>query len=320
MYSSDYIDGKDYDPKFYVADTVGFGDWPKPKRKLGNRNSKIAVVYQTWGTPMYMPYIYHSMLSQIMYTDIMEAADTFLFVDEESYKNAKIQFKDIIEDDHIISEFKGSVVKYMIPAHNRLQKYDAVVIVDSDMFFWQTSGKSNFYSDILRIFQNRINQFIMLRTVDKSKDILEERRANLCSSVKKEDYLKFLCNSSGCDVEKMTDYMNTTFWYLSCIFAYSPKYLCDRDYFLHAFSNMKVKQYCDETVWITWAVKKEIQIYDLYNKFGWRYFLTYNNGDLDKFKEDKLHLIHPLTGPNRENDDMVDFIRKIQNDFIRGEY
>lgn len=320
MYKSDFINSENYDPKFYVADTVGFGDWPKPISTLGTTGGKIAVVYQTWSTPMYMPYIYHSMLSQIMYTDICEVADTFLFVDEEQYDNAKIQFKHILDEKNIIKEERLNVVKYMIPTHPILENYDAVVIVDSDMFFWQTNGSSSFYFDILKRFQENDNQFIMLETEDASFEILEERRENLCKRVDKKDYMNFLSKSSGCSKKEFSKYLQDSNWFLSCLFAYSPKQLYQAEYNWHATRNKIVRQYCDETVWITWAFSKNIKINDLYKDCGWKFHLTYENSDLEEYDKDKLQLIHPLTGPNRENSEMVDFIRKIQNDCIRGKY
>jgi hypothetical protein len=107
--------------KFYVSNKIGFDNWPDfgDLNFIKNKDTnKIAVVYQTWGTEGYLPYIYHSIISQVIYTDVLNKANIYIFVDdnEDRYKYICWLFRNIIDSSNIIkSPIKP--YKYMVTCH-----------------------------------------------------------------------------------------------------------------------------------------------------------------------------------------------------------
>lgn len=308
-------------PKFWVAEQIGFDNWPKPKEPIKNTGDKpLAVVYQTWSTEAYLPYMYHSILSQLMYTDILEKCDVYIFVDEERYEYTSWLFKDLIDSSSIIKVSRMMAVKYMVTCHPVLHKYKAVAVCDSDMFFYSES-KLDFYQKIEDKFETS-NDILMIEDNLPAKKIFWERHRDLNNRVKAEDYLDFFVENTGIYKEQLEDWINSNPWYLSPLFVYNPKTYINPRYYKYAINCAYNEFYCDETVWMVWAkarmidfkpVHKEIKDIDVVVDF-----VHTKLKDYLKYRVDNnlgLTLIHPLCGDQRINPVCAELLFKIQKDF-----
>jgi hypothetical protein len=306
------------DPKFYVSSKISFEHWPdlgEGKFYTNTGDKKIAVVYQTWSTEWYLPYIYHSMLSQMMYTDVLEMADIYLFVDEERYDFAIHLFRNLIAQDQIIKIQKEFAVKYMITTNPILKKYEVVSVVDADMFFYSDT-KVDFYKNVLT-HTEKSDQPIAINVSNDAPSVFFGRRDNLCTSIPQSEYINFMADSLSVQPDDVKHWLINSQWALSCIFIYKTKFFDDPKYYKHALINTYAKQYCDETVWLGWTAMHGLKTLDVTDDLGYDVIISipFEMSILEENKPGKLLLIHPLVGTYRINDDMVAFIKQIQDNF-----
>lgn len=306
------------DPKFYVSSKISFEHWPD----LGEGNfytntgdKKIAVVYQTWSTEWYLPYIYHSLCSQIMYTDVLEMADIYLFVDEERYDFAVHLFRNLIAKEQIIKVQKQFAVKYMITTNPMLKKYEVVSVVDGDMFFYSDT-KVDFYKNVLT-HTAKTDRPIAINVENNSASVFFGRRDNLCTSIPQDKYIDFMADSLSVEPDHVKTWLTSTQWSLSCIFIYKNSFFEDARYYKHALINTHAKQYCDETVWLGWTAMHGLTTLDVTDDLGYDVVISvpFEMSIVEENEPGKLLLIHPLVGTYRINDDMVTFIKQIQDNF-----
>jgi hypothetical protein len=309
------------DPKFWVAEKIGFDNWPKPKEPIKNTGDKpVAVVYQTWNTEAYLPYMYHSILSQLMYTDILEKCDIYIFVDDERYEYTEWLFKGLIDSSSIIKVSRMMAVKYMVTCHPILHKYKAVSVCDSDMFFYSET-KHNFYQKIEEKFKDSDN-ILMIQDNLPAKQIFWERYKDLNNKVKAEQYLDFFVENTGIYKESLENWLKTDMWYLSPIFVYNPKTYINPRYYKYAINCAYNEFYCDETVWMVWAKARMIDFKPVDREIdGIDVVLGFMHTELKDYIEHRitnnqgLSLVHPLCGPQRINPVCAELLFKIQKDF-----
>jgi hypothetical protein len=308
-------------PKFYVSNKIGYSDWPDfgegNNIKL-NSNHKIACVYQIWGTEGYIPYVYHSIIGQIMYTDVEEMADIFIFTDPERYEYTKWLFRNILGPDSIIKVDLIDAIKYMIPCQPVLQKYEIISFIDSDMFFWSpVLKKYPFYKNIERFTTNNKN-VVMLLGMDPNaaSKILFERKNTLCPDISDDDYIKLIVDGSGMSIDEYNDWMLNDMWKMSGVFIYANHIFKDPQYYEYAMSHANISQKCDETVWNSWMKAKSILNIDITSGIPYYYILDLNdsiNNYIDEHPD--LYLLHPIIGETQINEHAVDLLNKIRNNF-----
>ena len=200
-------------PKFYVSNKIGYSDWPdfgEGNNIKINSNHKIACVYQIWGTEGYIPYVYHSIIGQIMYSDVQDMANIFIFTDEGRYVYVSWLFRNILSQDSIIKIEGMDAIKYMIPTHEALKDYEIISFIDSDMFFWSPRGnRYPFYKTIETYFKQNENKVILLGMDPNSVfSILHQRKETLCPDISIEDYTRILIDGSGMTGEMYSDWVN----------------------------------------------------------------------------------------------------------------
>jgi hypothetical protein len=305
--------------KFWVAEQIGFKNWPKPNTQIHSKGEKsIVTIYQTWSTEAYMPYMYHSLLSQIMYTDILEKSDVYIFVDEERHEYAKFLFQHIIHEDNIIKVPKWDAVKYKVTSHPILRQYETVVVIDSDMFFYSKT-KNNIYQNIEDWY--KINSGILL-IEDKTPadETFWSRRKYLNHVVSEEEYIDFLVDNTDLNKEEFETWLETGVWSVSPFFAYQPKTFVNEEYIKFAEICSDKEFLCDETVWLVWAKANKIPVRAVQHEIeGVSITLEFTEKNLEEYIDNLpanvISLIHPLADPNKVNPICANLLKMYQRSF-----
>lgn len=307
--------------KFWVAEEIGFFGWPKPKDPVVNTgDKKIAAVYQTWATEAYLPYMYHSLLSQILYTDILEKADIYIYVEEHFHEYTVHQFSGLIDPSMIIKVPKWNAVKYQVTSDERLKDYEIVVVSDSDMFYF-TETPSRFYQKIEDHYKFN-NGVLLVKDDGKSaEETFWARHEYLNKEIEKDQYLKFFKDQIGLSEAKLEEWLKEDFWYVSPFFAYRPKDFVNEEYKKYAQTCADHSFFCDETVWLTWAlanninivgVQDAIDLVDVVLEFSGNNFMEFRGS---RIPSNSLSLIHPLAIPNQVNPICVELLEHIKKQF-----
>lgn len=305
--------------KFWVAEQIGFKNWPAPKKQIHSKGKKSMVtVYQTWSTEAYLPYIYHSLLSQMMYTDILKKSDVYIFVDDERHAYASFLFQHIIHKDNIIKVKKWDAVKYKVTSHPVLQQYETVVVVDSDMFFYSKSV-NNLYQNIENWYKDN-SGILLIEDKTPADETFWSRRQYLNDSIPEEEYIDFLVDNTTLEKKEFEKWLGDGVWSVSPFFVYQPKDFVNEKYNEFAELCSSKEFLCDETVWIVWAKANNIPIKAVQNEIDGvsiTFEFTENNLEeyVDKFKEGEIALIHPLADPNKINPICAELLKMYQRTF-----
>lgn len=306
------------DEKFWVAEQIGFNHWPEPTQQIHSKGEKSTVtVYQTWSTEAYMPYLYHSLLSQIMYTDIVEKSDVYIFVDEDRYDYAKFLFRHIIHEDNIIKLKKWDTVKYKVTSHPILQNYETVVVVDSDMFF-HAREKNNLYQNIENWYKEN-SGVLIIQDLLNAGETFWKRRKDLNHSIPAEDYIDFFVDEIGLNKEEFENWLENGVWSVSPFFAYQPKTFVNEKYVKFAETCANKEFLCDETVWLVWCKANQIPIKSIHHELE-HVTITFNftENNLENYLLHTPHLgislIHPLN-ITKVNTILADLIKMYQRIF-----
>jgi hypothetical protein len=308
--------------KFWVAEEIGFFGWPKPEQPIANTgDKKIAAVYQTWSTEAYLPYMYHSLLSQILYTDILDKADIYIYVEEHFHEYTVHQFSGLIDPSAIIKVPKWNAVKYQVTSDERLKDYEIVVVSDSDMFYF-TEQPSKLYQKIEDYYRFG-NGILLVKDDGKQADeTFWSRHLYLNNGIpKKGQYLNFFDKQLGLTPEFLKDWLDNNNWYVSPFFAYRPKDFVNEEYKQYAQACADNSFYCDETVWIMWALANKIDIVgvqdaidlvDVVLEFPGDTFMEFRGS---RMISNSLSLVHPLAIPNQVNPTCVELINHIKKEY-----
>jgi hypothetical protein len=308
-------------PKFWVSNQIGYSDWPDfgdGNNIKHNKNHKIACVYQIWGTEGYIPYLYHSIISQIMYTDIEEMADIFIFTDPARYVYTSWLFRNILGPDSIIEVDSTNAIKYMIPCQPILQNYEIISFIDADMFFWSPiTKKYPFYTNIERYIKENTNTILLLgMDPTPASKVLYDRKDTLCPNISNDNYIKLLTDGSGMSMEDYADWMLNDKWKMSGIFIYDNHIFKDPEYYKYAMMHTEIGQLCDETVWNSWIKAKQIETLDV--SLGIPYYYSLELDDtINTYIEENpnLYMLHPIVGDRVINKHAVELLNKIKQDF-----
>ncbi len=308
------------DEKFWVSEQIGFDNWETLENPIKNTGTKaVAVVYQTWSTEGYLPYIYHSLMSQLLYTDMLEKADVYLFVDEDRYEYTKFLFKGLIDESCIIKVSRMMAVKYMVTCHPTLHKYKVVAVCDSDMFFY-SDKKTTFYADLEKRYEEN-DDILLIKSGPGAKEVFWARHKDLNKRVPKKEYIDYFVRETRIDKAELENWVETAPWHISCIFCYNPKTYINPKYYQYAITCAYNEFYCDETVWMVWAKARMVDIKAIQTEMQtvevWLDFadLSFQKHLKKVPSKDKLFLVHPLSGPGRINPTCLEFIKFIQTEF-----
>jgi len=308
-------------PKFYVSNKIGFDNWPdfgEGNYIKFDPNKKMASVYEIWGTEGYIPYVYHSIISQIMYTDVEEMANIFIFIDDVRYEYVSWLFRNILDSKNIIKVSTSNAVKYMITCHPILENYEIVTFIDTDMFFWSPSSiKYDFYKLIEKHFIENNNSVLLLKNgLIPVNDVLWHRKEVICGEISNEDFIKLIIDGTGMEPSVFEDWLYNDRWCMSGIFSYNKNTFSDPSYQKYVANNLFIEQKCDETVWNSWIKSKGIKPIDIKEGTGFGYTL-YLDDDINHYMDnnESLYLLHPIIGQDCINDKAYDLLNKIREEF-----
>ena len=309
-------------PKFWVSNQIGYEDWPDfgdGNNIKHNPNNKIASVYQIWGSEGYLPYVYHSVIGQILYTDVESMADIFIFADSERYEYTKWLFRNILEPDSIIKiENPIETIKYMIPLQQVLQKYEIISFIDADMFFWSPKDKKYlFYKNIERYIEENNDTVLLLRGyTNPVSEVLLARKDTLCPNISIDDYLELIINGSGMGETIFNNWFENESWEMSGVFIYRNNLFKDSLYHEYARAHAEIEQKCDETVWNSWIKSKSIETIDVSFAIPYRYSLELDD-NINKYLHDNhnLYMLHPIVGETVVNPHALELLNKIKQKF-----
>jgi len=308
-------------PKFYVSNKIGYENWPdfgEGNNIKHNKNHKIASVYQMWGTEGYIPYVYHSVIGQIMYTDVEEMADIFIFTDPIRYEYVCWLFRNILSPESIIKVDLIDAIKYMIPSQPVLQDYDIVSFIDADMFFWSPVNKKYPFYKNIETYTKENQNIVMLLGKDPNSvsKVLFDRKMTLCPNISNIDYNKLIINGSGMGDRTFMEWVMHDKWKMSGVFIYANHIFKDPLYYKYATMHAEIGQKCDETVWNSWMKAKSIETIDVSDAIPFNYILELNDVYNKYINENpNLYLLHPIIGETLINEHALELLNAIRGHF-----
>lgn len=110
----------------------------------------MVVVCHVWGDLDYLKYLYISLLSNYLFTDISEF-DLKIFVGNELMKEGEEKVRELFFPFTDQIYFKDNPYKYFTTFYDEVEEYEFIAHIDSDLFFY--GKKRNFYTSILKYFR-----------------------------------------------------------------------------------------------------------------------------------------------------------------------
>jgi len=109
------------------------------------KSKNLLIVYHVWDDLRYAKYLYLSLLSQYLYTDIKNFNIKIFF--SSSLFNKKENLEEIFEPFTDQIHFKDKKYKYWTSLYSETESYEVIVHVDADLCF--CGNKTNFYERLL---------------------------------------------------------------------------------------------------------------------------------------------------------------------------
>jgi hypothetical protein len=288
----------DHSGKFWLSSRLN--PYVKPvASKHSNEGRKNCVVYAVWEEFRYVPYLKYSLLSLLASTDAKKKADILIFVSETICRQTVGCLRGILSEECFVEVKDVKALKYMVPTHPMLLKYERVMMVDSDAFF---IGSKNIFANIEEYYSKpgREKNMIMCPDVSSGKEVFWSRKRSLCKGLKDKEYEEFFIQKIG---ESAFSKMMQEKWWISCITIFTKNAFKEEGYGSFALENFWHRQMCDETVFIAWASKNEYMI-DRIEKIC-RFSDRYEDSD-------DFCAYHPIVGSNTTSPDNERMISAIE--------
>lgn len=302
--------------KLFLSNKIGFTGWPRLKHPIKfNSGKKNVVIFQTWDSLGYMPYMYYSILSQLLYTDLIQQCDLYIFVDEPHHELYTIGFRDLIPPENIILSPKRHSYKYMSIIHPIFQKYENIVVIDADMFFYSKNNRISFFSEVFNYLEQNPKTGLMFDGVQNSRKTFNQRIPILCSSLSQEKYKDFIIKSTPHTKQTLDKWLDSTTWFFSCVFAFKRSTFITTEYIKYATEFSFYDQLCDESVWLSWASSNNIKIKAIDKELNCNVYMKYRKHHRDIYSKNRLNLIHPIVGSEVLNTEILGLLKEIEEDF-----
>jgi len=288
--------------KFHTTNDFHLPFYERMKKPINERvgNSRLCVVYQVWGNHNYLKFLYLSILSQIVYTDMLDY-DVKVFLSEGFINDVGSSLlARLLPTGSIVKVKDGLALKYGLTTHPHLQNYDVVSVVDTDAFWYNPTGKkTNIYGKMLAHYDSGYDGIIMAHDGDTAESVFWSRRETLNSNIPKEHYKYYFERNANTNIEKLDEFLENENWYLSCLFVYGKKHFKEPDYAKFAITCLYDEFLCDETVWMMWGFGHDYEVNgmddtDYLNWVGASDFKDYWENRDDEV--DELKYIHPVQG------------------------
>lgn len=276
-------------------------------------NKDIAIVYFAWHNPMYVKYMYISYISQLLYTDI-ENHDVYIICDDLTYFYAKEVFKNfnvtVIYEDSVkrrtLKTLPYSVAntyfKYSIREFDFLLDYKLIAIVDSDAFFY--GKKIPIYNNIVSLYDktaNKANFPILMCEETTFEHVLYKRRPHLAKLyADDEEYSQWIAKRLDIPSYVLDMYYDKQKWFLSCFICFDNTKFIEEDWLSYADQSFCMYNMCDESVFLTYAMKKLYDVADLSVIQNVDYYgildITDEYDIYSRITDDKLYVNHLVQG------------------------
>lgn len=288
--------------KFQSLNGLTLPVFNKNKFEFKNEGDKLCVVYCVWANKGYVKFLYLSLLTQLMNTDVIKY-DIRIFVSEDLYDFVLNLLSPILDSSKLIKTPNGMSFKYGISVHPELKKYQVINFTDTDAFVF--SKDKNVYTKIYQFHKKNPDKILMCNDIGGAMETFSSRHKTLTkfNNLSFDEYITHFKDWFKNGVSKIEDYLDTKKWYLSCHFSYNQK-IYDNFKYTSYICNSLYKQFgCDETVWIMYIIANSYKILRIskatsYNWVGAEEFNDFIENP--NFNQDLF--IHPATGDYCKNE------------------
>lgn len=280
-----YFLEKDPNCKFDHLFQLELKEYTGKKLRFSN-NSKLCVVYTVWSNHYYVKFLYLSLLSQLKTTDI-EKQDIRIFTDETCHEYITHLLAPLIDKSKIIVVPQGLSLKYAIPLHSELKKFEKLVFFDSDAFV--LGKQTNFYSTLLQL--KGLVYMYQLKGVS-GVEMFNRRKRDLPTTYDMNDFFD----------KKWIQNLISSNWHLSGFTMFDRRVYQNsnggyrEEYVNHIIEPLFKHHRCDETIWLSYLYKMGYEVHPVNNIVKWVDSTTFKHF-WDSFSETRdASFVHPVEG------------------------
>lgn len=289
-----------------------------PERPKRTEGSRLCVVYQVWGNHSYLKFLYLSIISQLVYTDVLDF-DIKIFLGKGFVNDVGSSLIErLLPEGSVIPVNDGLSLKYGLTSHPHLANYDVVSVVDTDAFWYNPTGKrTNIYAQMLEHYDNGYDGLIMAHDPDTANNVFWSRRSDLNSNIPQKHYVDYFMRNAGTDSEVLHNFLDNEQWYLSCLFVYGKKHFREDGYGKYALTCLYDELLCDETVWMMWGFGHDYTIKGMNdtNFLNWVGAEAFNEYWENRDTIDGIQYIHPVQGEGCYNMKITELYDQIVEDY-----
>lgn len=304
-----------------------------------NKNEyDITVCYILWDNIFYVKYLYLSILSQILFTDVLKISEIKIIVGNELYPLVLEVFEPFFESDLNLSikKFDNKTVtrnevtgqlqvsklnKYIVSLFEDIDS-EVLILSDCENFFY--GKQSEVYSNIWESYKNDGDNFPVLGCEEAIPyySVFLNRRKDLSPLIyDDEEYINWFVKRLDVDENDFRDKIvnKRNNWFLTCFFIFdrdkfSPD---DEEWREHVNWCSQYSFYCDETVYLTYA--KCVGDYDIQDLSYIDDFRFVHSSQCENFYNKNNYqetgAFHPLHGSNSKGGWVQDFYDEIVERF-----
>lgn len=257
----------------------------------------ITVAYIIWGQPAYVAFSYLSMLSQIIYTDILDC-NVVVVTDEKLYGVATSMFDHLGVTVKSIDTTHKKLNKYSITEFSDLRNSDLLLVVDCDSFIY--GNQTDIYRKLHSRYMDNSTSFPVLMCSEVAgTSVFRARRPHLAKRMYDDnEYIDWFVDNLDLDKDAfIREFVDVPHWHLSCVIGYDKNMFSTPDWFEYSNKAREMDFWCDETIYLAYAYKMKKQVSDLSYVPGFEYVFSHNvQSFLSKEHHNSTGIVHPLHG------------------------
>lgn len=231
----------------------------------------ISVCYVLWDNVYYVKYLYISLISQILFTDILKVSNIQIIVSENLYPLVLEVFEPFLDSDIDLNIKKyehKTITRNGVTGQlyvNKLNKYvvtllddldsEVLILSDCENFFY--GKQTELYSNIWQSYKSDDEFPILGCKVYRNKSVFLGRREALSPLIyDDEEYINWFVKRLGVDKENFKNKMiSRNAWYLTCFFVFDKEKFSADNKEWEEYINWcsQYSFYCDETVYLSYA-------------------------------------------------------------------
>lgn len=296
----------------------------------------ITVCYTLWDNMFYVKYLYISLLSQLLFTDILNIKEIRIIVGDGLYPLVKGVLKPFLESDlqiklqkvenqkvkrsNVTGElYLSGLNKYVV---SLFEDIDSELLILSDCESFMYGKKGRVYSDIWNRYKSKENLPILgCEEHTPNRSVFLKRREDLAPlTVDDEEYIQWCSKRLDVSEDDFKEkIINIDNWFLTCFFAFDRDKFSyeDQDWENYVEWSSQYCMYCDESVYFTYGKgKKNYEFEDLsyINELTFVH-LEESRIFFNKSSYEQTAVFHPLHGGYSEESWISDFYDEIIDRF-----